>query len=79
MVNRDPGHYWPSLHAQQQQRYRGIDWVDVSETIANGKMKYSHKENCKLFIKEFAHYDDPVGVVANYDNGEILTVEYRYD
>lgn len=75
-VPRNAEHYWPSIHAKDQRRYRGIDWPDVSATLQHGTVKNSHEEDCKLFVRDCG-YARPVGVVANVETGEIVTIEYR--
>lgn len=76
-ISRDPGDYHMSYHATGRANYRHIDYEMVCETIRDGEIKNSHKENCCLFIKELWYTENPVGVVANYEDGEILTVEWR--
>jgi len=76
-IPREPGHYHLSLHAKQQRRHRDITLAHVRETLQNGTLKNSHEENCKLFVQEFSEKDNPVAIVANYDIGKIITVEYR--
>lgn len=75
-VPRDPEHYHPTIHAKDQRRHRGIDWLDVSEAIQEGEIRNSHEPECKLFVHECGHAH-PVGVVANVETGEIVTVEFR--
>lgn len=76
-VPRDTDHYWPSIHASQQRKHRNIEWIVVAETIKHGEIKKSHKDDCCLFVHDLRDTDEPVGVVANYETGEILTVEWR--
>lgn len=76
-VPRDPSHYHPSTHAKQMSRDRGISFSKAAETISDGEVRRTHKPKCKLFVKEFAGDDYPVGVVANVEDGHILTVEWR--
>jgi len=76
-VPRNPAFYHPSTHAGQQRKHRGIEWGQVSQTITDGRVKNSHKEDCKLFVREFENTTKPVGVVANVENGHILTIEWR--
>jgi len=78
-VSRNPEDYWPSNHAYNRSRQRGIDWPLVASTIKDGQLKESHKDGCKLFVEDYHFTDDPVGVVANVDSGEIITVEWRTD
>lgn len=75
-VERDPGYYFPSDHAVNRAKERGIDWPLVASTIKDGEVVESHKDGCYLFIEEFEFVDDPVGVVAA-ESGKILTVEWR--
>lgn len=49
----------------------------IESTIINGEIRQSHKENCVLFVQEFWFANNPVGIVANHVDGEILTVEWR--
>jgi len=76
-VPREPKHYFPSVHAIDRAKARGIDWDIVSKTIQEGEIKKSHKDGCRLFVKDYQHTDNPVGVVANIESGEILTVQWR--
>jgi hypothetical protein len=76
-IPRDPEFYYPSEHAVLRKRRREIPWPKISKTLANGRIKNSHEDNCKLFLKQFDDDDLPVGVVANYECGEIVTVEWR--
>jgi hypothetical protein len=76
-IPRSPSHYQPTSHCVQQSRYRGIEYSIIAETIQDGTIKNSHKENCCLFINDFHFADDPVAVVVNYVDGAILTVEWR--
>lgn len=76
-VPRDPSFYYPSTHATVRKKERNIPWDKVSETLAEGRLQESWKDDCKLFLKHFEGDDLPVGVVANYECGEILTVEWR--
>jgi hypothetical protein len=76
-VPRDPEAYEPTTHAMQQRKHRRIGWDTVAETIETGDVKPSHKQNCCLFIKEYATLEHPVGVVANYEDGVVITIEFR--
>lgn len=76
-VPREPKHYFPSVHAIDRAKARGIDWDIVSKTIQDGEIKKSHKDGCRLFVRDYQHTDNPVGVVANIESGEILTVQWR--
>ena len=68
-VPRDPGHYSPTIHAQQQQRDRGVEWTDVSYAIQHGEVTDSYeKPDCYLF------YTEECTAVANVVDGRILTV-----
>jgi len=77
-IPRNPGEYEPTTHAGQQAKHRNIDWQYVAETIKEGEIEDSLKENCVVFVREFISKDDPVGVVVNHVDGVIITVEYRY-
>jgi len=77
MSLRDPSSYSPTVHCVQQYKHRDIALEDIAATIKEGKQKTTHKEDVYLFIKEFSWYEQPIGVVANIKNGNILTVEYR--
>ena len=76
-VPRDLENYYLTTHAKQQRRHRDIHLQYVEETINEGDIKPSPKENCVLFVREFISKDKPVGVVADYVDGAIITVEYR--
>jgi len=78
-VSRKPDYYRPTTHCKQQRKHRGIDWSTVVKTITDGIVKNSHKENCCLFVRDFHYTDKPVGVVVNYVEGVILTVEFRQE
>lgn len=60
-----------------RKRDRNIDRDMIESTIINGEIRQSHKENCVLFVQEFWFANNPVGIVANHVDGEILTVEWR--
>ncbi len=76
-IPRDPSKYSPTVHAGQQAKHRNISWDQVAETVQEGELRQSHAENCVLFVQGFASKENPVGVVANYEEGVIITVEYR--
>jgi hypothetical protein len=76
-IPRDPEFYHPSEHARIRKRERDMSWDKVSNTIQNGRVKNAKGENCKLFVAEYEQDENPVGVMANVDNGEIITVQYR--
>lgn len=76
-ISRNPEDYSPTTHAGQQAKHRNIHWDYVAEAIREGEIQQSHKEDCVIFVREFVSKDDPVGVVANVENGAIITVEYR--
>jgi len=78
-IPRDPGMYHPSDHAVQQAKHRGIDWPEVAETIQEGRVKTTHKEDCCLFVRSVERKSNELAVVANIENGHILTVEWRKD
>jgi len=78
-ISRNPDDYYPSDHATIRAKERGIDWPVVVNVIEQGEIKDSHKEDCVLFVDEYSFTPDPVGVVADYTDGEIITVEYRND
>lgn len=78
-IPREPEHYSLSTHAGQQCKHRDIGFEDVAETIRKGRVKNAHGQHTKLFIREYPWYDDPIGVVANYNEGVIVTVEYRFE
>lgn len=75
-VPRDPGHYYPSDHAVQRAKERGIDWEDVAQAIAEGEIRQTHEPDRTLFVEEIAVDDERVGVVAHPQDGEIVTVEW---
>jgi hypothetical protein len=77
MVSRDPNDYYKSVHAFQQSKDRNIKNEEIAQTIANGEIKDSHKEGCKLFVNDYWYTDNPVGVVADIESGKIITVEWR--
>lgn len=77
-VPREKSFYWPSDHAYNRAEQRNIDWEYVAETLAQGEIKRCHKEDCKLFVHDFYGLDTPIGVIADIQTGEILTVEWRY-
>jgi len=76
-IPRDPSHYSPSVHAQQQRRHRGIDWEIVAETIQDGEVRNSHDDDCVMFVQEYEQLQAPVGVVVDYEMGVIITIEWR--
>lgn len=76
-IPRDPSAYHPTVHCIDRHKKRGIDLPDIAATIQTGEIKDSHEPGCSLFVKEFEYYPKPIGVVANTQTGEIVTVEYR--
>ena len=76
-VSRNPNTYSLTTHAFDRAKTRKIDEQMIAETIENGKLKNSHRDDCKLFIKEFHYTKYPVGVVVDVADNEIVTVEYR--
>lgn len=68
-IPREPGHYSPTIHAQQQQRDRGLEWGEISHAIQHGEVTDSfEKPDCYLF------YTNACTAVANVRDGRILTV-----
>jgi hypothetical protein len=78
-MSREPSDYTASLHAKQQRKWRDIEGWQVAKTIKEGEIRNSHKKYCKLFIKDFDGYEQPVGVVVNAMQGKVITIEWRHD
>jgi len=76
-IPRDPSAYRPTIHAQQQRRDRGIDWEKVGETIRSGTIEESPANACVVFVREFPRLQRPVGVVVDYVECDVITIEYR--
>jgi len=76
-VSRQPKSYQPTTHAGQQAKHRDIGWQYVAETIKEGEITDSHKDDCVVFVREFISKEKPIGVVVNHVDGVIITVEYR--
>jgi len=76
-IPRDPSHYSPSVHAGQQRKHRGIDWEIVADTIQHGEVLDKHEDDCVMFVQEYEQLQAPVGVVANYKMGVLITIEFR--
>jgi hypothetical protein len=76
-VPRDPSSYHPSDHAVQQKRWRDISWEQVALTIESGSAHQTPQEDRVLFVQDFPDEEDPIGVIAIPDIGEIVTVEWR--
>jgi hypothetical protein len=76
-VPRDPEYYHPTTHAIQQRRERDIEWPWVSQAIADGELRTSHKPNCWLFITDVPFEPNPVYCVASEETGEIVTIGWR--
>lgn len=77
-LSRDPSDYYLSTHAGQQAKYRDISKDLISETIADGEVKQAHKPHQREFVKEYPHLEDPIGVVVDPSDTEIITVQWRY-
>ena len=78
-VSRNPRDYHPTVHAIDRAKTRGISFEVVAETIREGEVRPSHKDGCVLFVREFLDKNKPIGVVANRESGEVITVEHRKD
>jgi len=78
-VPRDPEHYSPSTHSKQQRRWRNIEWRQVAEAIQEGNVKNATGKDTYLFVHDKREYDDPLGVVVDSADGQIVTVEWRHD
>jgi hypothetical protein len=76
-IPRNPEHYWPSIHAVQQSKDREIPWEQVSETIETGNTHDAYKADCVQFRKHYPDEEYPLNVVANIENGQIVTVMWR--
>ena len=70
---RDPSEYSPTTHAGQQAKHRGIDWERVADAIEHGEVRDTHKSGNVLFVEDAP---DSVGVVADTETCEILTVAW---
>lgn len=77
MISRDPEFYFPSDHAYNRAKQRGIDFEIVAETIESGQVKDAYGSNCKLFVKEIPTHENPIGVIADVETGKIITIEHR--
>jgi len=78
-VPRDASHYRLSVHAGQQRVDRDIPKSAIADTLETGKISQTHRQNVKMFTKQYPGDEWPVAVVANITDGEILTVEMRDD
>jgi transcriptional/translational regulatory protein YebC/TACO1 len=78
-VSRDPSDYEPTNHALQRAKYRGIDLELVAETIEQGECRESHEDDCKVFVNDFEHTDNPVRVVANVEMQSVITAAWDYN
>lgn len=78
-LSRDPGDYFLSVHAGQQRTHRDISKADIAETIASGEFKPDPEPHIASFTKHFPGDDYPIRVVADTRDGEIVTVEWRYE
>ena len=78
-ISRNPSDFYPSVHAQDQRKWRGIKWEDVSTTIEDGDVYQTGYGERVLIVNDFEHTEEPVGVVARPDGDEweIVTVEWR--
>lgn len=77
-IPRDPSHYRLSIHAGQRRVERDIPKEAIADTIETGEVRHTNHENKRLFVKQYPGDEYPVGVVANVEDGEIVTVEWRY-
>jgi len=78
-ISRDPSDYEPTNHALQRAKYRGIDLELVAETIEDGECYPSHKEDCRVFKRDFVHTEQPVHVVANVETQSVITAAWDYN
>jgi len=78
-ISRNPTDYYPSVHCQDQRKWRDIKWEDVSTTIEEGTVHVTGYGERFLIIKDFSHTEEPIGVVVRPDGDEfeIVTVEWR--
>ena len=75
-ISRNPEDYQPSTHALQMRRDRDISWPAVGETIKEGDVYQTPKEDRVLFVHDI-DATEPIGVVANPFDGEVITIEWR--
>jgi len=76
-ISRNPEQYELTNHAYNKAKQRDIPFELVSNVIQNGDISDAEGDNCKLFVNE-SHLDIlPVGVVANVDTKEIITIEWQ--
>jgi len=75
-VPRDPEHYWPTTHAKQRKKYRGIEWEEVSEAIREGRLHNQGENETCVFINQTG--DGMIYVACNHVSGAIATVAW-YD
>ena len=71
-IPRDPEHYWPTEHCVLRRRKRGIEWDEVSETIATGRVNNDYKNDTCVFTKEID--DELMYVATNHENGAITSI-----
>lgn len=75
-VPRDAEAYYPSEHAILRKRKRGIKWDWVSNTLESGRVHPSHKPDCRVFMDYIAERGELLKVIANVEEGEIVTVAW---
>jgi len=75
-IPREPDYYWPSTHAKQRRRDRGIQWEWVAHTIENGRVHPSVQDDCRVIMERIEDKNELLQVVANVESGEIVTVAW---
>lgn len=75
-VPRDPEYYFPSEHCVLRRKRRGIQWKWVSNTLENGRVHPSHEQDCRVFMDYIESEGELLKVIANVENGEIVTVAW---
>jgi len=73
-IPRDTDHYELTTHGWNKAKQRNISGDYIKRTIRNGWVEVSARgEPCYRFIHDFGG-EKSVGVIANIQTGEILTV-----
>jgi len=75
-IPRDPKQYFLSIHAGQQATHRGIEKDVISQAIREGTVTNANKPHQYEFVLSLPYHDNPVGVVVDPEDGEIITVEW---
>jgi len=76
-ISRDPQDYRLSVHAGQRHKERDIPKEAIADTIATGEVRHTDDATLRLFVKQHPGDPAPIGVTADVETGEVVTVTWR--